>query len=59
MWQAGPAVAGSTLVSDEQVNQMVTQAFAVIDVNNDEKISFEEFHSWALSQGHLIAAAFA
>jgi len=57
--QAGPAVAGSTLVSDEQVNQMVTQAFAVIDVNNDEKISFEEFHSWALSQGHLIAAAFA
>lgn len=57
--QAGPAVAGSTLVSTEQVNQMVTQAFAVIDVNNDEKISFEEFHKWALGQGHLIAAAFA
>jgi len=57
--QAGPAVSGSTLVSNEQVQQMVTQAFAVIDVNNDEKISFPEFHKWALGQGHLISAAFA
>jgi len=56
--QAGPAVAGSSLISNEQVNQMVTQAFAVIDVNGDEKISFEEFHKWAQGQGHLIAAAF-
>jgi len=57
--QAGPAVAGSTLVSNEMLNQMVTQAFAVMDVDNDEKISFTEFHRWALGQGHLIAAAFA
>lgn len=56
--QAGPAVAGSSLVSAEQVSQMVTQAFAVIDVNGDEKISFEEFHRWALTQGPLITAAF-
>lgn len=56
--QAGPAVAGSSLITTEQVNQMVTQAFAVIDVNNDEKISFAEFHKWAQGQGHLIAAAF-
>jgi len=51
-------VAGSSLVSAEQVSQMVTQAFAVIDVNGDEKISFEEFHRWALTQGPLITAAF-
>jgi len=57
--QAGPAVAGSSLVSTEQINLMVTQAFAVIDVNGDEKISVDEFHKWALGQGHLIAAAFA
>jgi len=56
--QAGPAVAGSSLVSTEQVQQMVTQAFAVMDVNNDEKISFDEFHRWAVGQGHLISAAF-
>jgi Ca2+-binding EF-hand superfamily protein len=56
--QAGPAVAGSTLVTTEQVQQMVTQAFAVMDVNNDEKISYEEFHTWATGQGHLISAAF-
>lgn len=56
--QAGPAVAGSSLVTNEHLNQMVTQAFGVIDVNNDEKISFEEFHKWALGQGHLISAAF-
>jgi len=56
--QAGPAVAGSSLVSNDDLGKMVTQAFAVIDVNQDEKISFDEFHKWALGQGHLISAAF-
>lgn len=56
--QAGPAVAGSSLVSNDDLNQIVTQAFAVIDVNHDDKISFEEFHRWAIGQGHLISAAF-
>jgi len=56
--QAGPAVAGSSLVTNQQLESMVTQAFAVMDVNKDEKISFPEFHKWALGQGHLISAAF-
>jgi len=58
--QSGPAAAGSTLVSDDQLNAIVDQAFTVIDANKDEKIEFEEFAKWASSaeSGNLIAAAF-
>ena len=47
--QSGPAAAGSTLVSDDQLNAIVDQAFTVIDANKDEKIEFEEFAKWASS----------
>ena len=47
--QSGPAAAGSTLVTDDQLNAIVEQAFTVIDANKDEKIEFEEFAKWASS----------
>jgi len=58
--QSGPAACGSTLVSDEQLAQIVGQAFTVIDANNDQKIEFEEFAQWAANEnaGNMIAAAF-
>jgi len=57
--QSGAHLAGSTIVNDEHVNQMVNQAFAVIDINNDEKVTFSEFQKWASGQKNLITAAFA
>jgi len=58
--QSGPAACGSSLVSDDQLGQIVSQAFTVIDANNDQKIEFEEFAQWAANAnaGNMIAAAF-
>eukprot|EP00658_Telonema_sp_P-2_P059438 TRINITY_DN4834_c0_g1_i1.p1 TRINITY_DN4834_c0_g1~~TRINITY_DN4834_c0_g1_i1.p1 ORF type:complete len:387 (+),score=127.74 TRINITY_DN4834_c0_g1_i1:46-1206(+) len=58
--QSGPAAAGSKLVTDEQLDSIVEQAFSVIDKNKDDKIQFHEFSQWAASgrSGNLIAAAF-